>query len=91
MPTINPSTPNAYNPTAVAEAIDDTTDGLGRMMSRFISLRSALLPEADSDMTDFDPKLDFAHFWKIYHYINKLAKTFYFTQLIDSVVFLREI
>jgi hypothetical protein len=55
MPTISPSTPNAYNPTAVAEAIDDITDGLGRMMSGFISLRSALLPEADSDMTDFDP------------------------------------
>jgi hypothetical protein len=56
MPTINPPSSNAYNPTAVAEAIDVITDGLGRMMAGFTSLRSAVLPEADTRLADFDPK-----------------------------------
>jgi hypothetical protein len=56
MPTITLPNSNAYDPAAVAEAIDDITDGLGRIMAGFTSLRSALLPEADINITDFDPK-----------------------------------
>jgi hypothetical protein len=46
---------NAHN-AAVAEAIDNITDALERMMAGFLTLKSLLLPEAQTDAAEFDPK-----------------------------------
>ena len=40
----------------MAEAIDNITDALERVMAGFITLKSLLLPEAETDTADFDPK-----------------------------------
>ena len=56
MPMINPASPNLSNPAAVAEAIDNITDALERVMAGFTTLKSLLLPEIKPDAADFDPK-----------------------------------
>lgn len=56
MTMLNPTSPHAYNPSAVADAIDDITDALERVMAGFLTLKSLLLPEAETDTAEFDPK-----------------------------------
>jgi DNA-binding NarL/FixJ family response regulator len=45
-----------YNPADVAQAMDNITDALERVMAAIATLKNILLPEAETDMADFDPK-----------------------------------
>jgi hypothetical protein len=47
---------HTYDAAAVAEAIDDITDALERVIAGFRTLKSLLLPETETDTADFDPK-----------------------------------
>jgi DNA-binding NarL/FixJ family response regulator len=53
---VTPSSSNAYDHAAVADALDNITAGLERVMAGFNSLKSLLMPEAMADPTEFDPK-----------------------------------
>jgi hypothetical protein len=56
MTVLSPTSPHAYNPSAVAEAIDDITGALERVMAGFLTLKSLLLPEPETETAEFDPK-----------------------------------
>ncbi len=56
MSTISPTTPNGYNPAAVADALNNITDALERVRAGFITLKSLLLPEVETDTVELDPK-----------------------------------
>ncbi len=46
---------SSANQTAIADAIDNITAGLERVMAGFVNLKSLLLPGAPADTLEFDP------------------------------------
>ena len=52
----NMSNPKGYNPADVAHAMDNISDALERVMAGIATLKNVLLPEAATDMADFNPK-----------------------------------
>jgi DNA-binding NarL/FixJ family response regulator len=44
-----------YNRAAIGEAIDAITAGLERVMAGFVTLKSLIMPDVETDAADFDP------------------------------------
>jgi DNA-binding NarL/FixJ family response regulator len=56
MSDVTPSSANAYDHAAIAEALDNITAGLERVLASFNNLKTLLLPEDVTDTSEFDPK-----------------------------------
>lgn len=56
MSNVSPSSLNAYDHASVAEALDNITAGLERVMAGVNNLKGLLIPEAVADAAEFDPK-----------------------------------